>query len=231
MTEHWFSTKRSFAQTEYGFDKRTRCFRKFGEFEVPILKKNSRTFVLFEKLIPSKWHSVHVEVSSENRAELFFPPNVCVLLWLKSKIQKSITFSPNTIFESKKSSVNVEGDLTIVSKSLLQKSHYLLLRYLKGVKSENRTAKTSEWCTEDAKCSFDNSAEKHFAKIKAFSALNPEMLQKHLSFENFESPQNKLLFPYVEGSLDNHANFSPSKARTFFWLNSKNDRKRKKNFK
>ena len=113
---------------------------------------------------------------------------------------------------------------------MLQNSKFLLLRHLKGARSKNCSEKTSEWYTEDAKCNFDNSAEKHFAKSQNVFCSKSGNVIKKVSFGNFHSHQNKLLFRYVEGSFDNRAEFSPSKARIFFWLNSRKDRKCKEFF-
>ena len=205
-------------------------FGKIWKFEASILKNPKKFCFFFEKLIPSKWRSLRVEVSSENRAELSFRRK-CVLLCLKSKSQKkSRNFCPNTNFISLCSSVHVEAILTIASKPLLQNSKFLLLRHLKGARSENCSEKTSEWYTEDAKWSFDNSAEKHFAKSQNVFCSKSGNVIKKVSFRNFHSHQNKLLFRYVEGSFDNRAEFSPSKGRNFFWLNSIKDRKCKNFF-
>ena len=111
-----------------------------------------------------------------------------------------------------------------------KKSEILLLRHLKVVKSGNCSEKTSEWFTEDAKCSFENSAEKHFAKSQNVFCSKSWNVIKEVSFGIFHSHQNKLLFRYVEGSFDNRAEFSPSKARISFWLISKKDRKCKEFF-
>ena len=146
------------------------------------------------------------------------------------KSWKSWKFSPNTNFISNYSSVHVEGILTIVLKFLLQNSKNLLLRHLKGVEIENCSEKTSEWFTVDAKCSFDNSAEKHSAKSQNVFRSKSGNVIKKVSFGNFPLHQNKLLFRYVEGSFDNRAEFSSSKARIFFWLNSRKDTKCKEFF-
>ena len=230
MTEHWLSTKWSFVQTENNFDKRTRGFRKNLEVWGFNLKKSQEILFFFEKLIPTKRRSLRVEVSSENRAELFFAPKMRFIMPKVQKSKKSRNFCPNTNFISLCSSAHVEAILTIASKPLLQNSKFLLLRHLKGARSENCSEKTSEWYTEDAKCSFDNSAGKHFAKSQNVFCSKSGNVIKKVSFGNFHFHQNKLLFRYVEGSFDNRAEFSPSKARFFFWLKSKKDRKCKEFF-
>ena len=67
------------------------------------------------------------------------------------------------------------------------------------LKNENYSEKTSEWFTEDAKCSFDNSAEIQFAKCQnVFCSKSGNVIKKVYPSE--------------------------------IWLNSKSDRKRRKNF-
>ena len=93
LTEICFTTERSFAQRKCGFDKRTRSFQIFREIWGSNHKKTMENFVLIERLFPSKWPSVHVEVSSDKRTDSFFRWK-CVLLCLKSEShEKKNTFS------------------------------------------------------------------------------------------------------------------------------------------
>ena len=53
------------------------------------------------------------------------------------------------------------------------------------LKNENYSEKTSEWFTEDAKCSFDNSAEIQFVKCQnVFCSKSGNVIKKSLSFGN-----------------------------------------------
>ena len=65
----------------------TKLFKEFGKFDAWITKKNMKNFVSIENISTSKWPSVHVEVSSDNRTGYFIPPKVCFLC-LKSKTMK-----------------------------------------------------------------------------------------------------------------------------------------------
>ena len=179
------------------------------------LQKIPRNFVLFEKLIPSEWPSVRVEVSSQNRAQLFFPTEVSFFMPKGQKSKKVEIFLQIPILSRYTRLYTYTAVWQVFLKSLLQKSKYFLLGFLKGGKNENCSEKTSEWYTEDAKCSFDNSAEKHFAKSQNFFCSKSGNVIKKVSFGNFHSHQNKLLFRYVEAVLTTVPNFLRRK-REFF---------------
>ena len=110
MTEIWFNTKRSSVQIECASDKRVRSLRQIRTISVANPKKFMETFVLFQIFLPSKWPSVHIEVSFDNRAEFFFRQN-SVLACLKSQSQKKEMFFAKTSFFSKHSSVQIDGSL------------------------------------------------------------------------------------------------------------------------
>ena len=122
----------------------------------------------------------------------------------------------------------LKGSLTIVPKFLPQKSKQLVLWSLKGVTNYNCSKKISEWCTGDAKCSFNNSSEKHFAKSQnVFCSKSGNVLKKIIILREF-SFSTKQTIVYIRGrQLDNRAELSPSNVRNFFRLTSKKDRKRK----
>ena len=89
LTEFWFTKKWSLVQKECGFDKRTRRFRRIRKIESRIAKRNYKEDCFFRKPFSTKWPSVHVEVSSEIRAEVFFRwMSDC--LCLKSKSRKKV---------------------------------------------------------------------------------------------------------------------------------------------
>ena len=78
---------------------------------------------------------------------------------------------------------------------------------------------------------FWQQCRKNFAKTQnIFCSKSGNVSKKFLSFGNFLSSQMKLLSTYVEGSVDIRAESSPSKARNFFWLNSKSDKRLEKIF-
>ena len=179
------TNRKKFWQTYQRFSEKSGSLRLQSQ-------KIPRNFVFFfEKLIPSKWRSLRVEVSSENRAKLFFAPKMRFIMPKVQKSKKSRNFCPNTNCISLCSSVHVEAILTITSNPLLQNSKFLLLRHLKGARSENCSEKTSEWYTEDEKCTFDNSAEKHFAKNQnVFCSKSGNVIKKsNLREFSFSSKQ------------------------------------------
>ena len=137
MTEIWFNTKRSAVQIECASDKRVRSLRQIRTISVANPKKFMKTFVLVQIFLPSKWPSVHIEVSFDNRAEFFFRQN-SVLACLKSQSQKKRNvFRKNQFLLETLVCTNRRQFEKVFSKLLLQKSKHLLLGFLKGVKKVN----------------------------------------------------------------------------------------------
>ena len=217
------TNRKQFWQTYQRFSEKSGSLRLQSQ-------KIPRNFVFFRETYPLEMTPSPRRSQFWKPCRTFFPPKMRFIMSKVQTSKKSRNFCPNTNFISLCSSVHVEAILTIASKPLLQNSKFLLLRHLKGARSETCSGKTSEWYTEDATCSFGNSAEEHFAKSQNVFCSKSGNVIKKVSFGNFHSHQNKLLFRYVEGSFDNRAEVSPSKARIFFWLMSKKDRKCKEFF-
>ena len=82
-----------------------------------------------------------------------------------------------------------------------------------------------------SKMQFWQQWRKNFAKTQIiFCSKSGNVSKKLLYFGNFLSSQNKLLSTYVEGSVDNRAESSPSKARIFL-IKFQKWQKASKNFK
>ena len=81
-----------------------------------------------------------------------------------------------------------------------------------------------------SKIQFWQQCSKNFAKTQnVFCSKSGNLSNKILSLGNFLFSQNKLLFTYVEGSVDNRAESSPSKARIFL-IKFQKWQKARKNF-
>ena len=64
-----------------------------------------------------------------------------------------------------------------VPKFLERVRQHLLLKPRNGSKYKNCSEKITEWSSRDAKCSFDNNAEKTSQEVLKFPALNPERIE------------------------------------------------------
>ena len=189
LTKIWFTTKWSFVRSECGFDKPTRSFRKTRKLWGPNPKKFMKNFVLFEMLFPSKRPSVQVEVSTDNHAQIFFPPKIRSL-WLKSKSHEKVkTFFAKNRFSSKYSSAHVDGSLTIFLDILLKKTKIFVAQIPKKWWKWKMFKKQIRMVLWRRKMHLDNNAEKTDPEVLKISALTPEVIKKYKLWQKFDSLQ------------------------------------------
>ena len=156
-------------------------FAKFQKFyvRVPTLVKY---FVFFSRsFFPSKRSSVHLELSSENFADLFFA-KFRIFFGSTQKVTKTEkTISGNQfLFKMFVCTCRMQFWKKQCRNLRAKISKNFLLRSGKITTYKKRSEKISDWSSGDAKCSFEISAEKTTPEVLKVSALIPQRIKKSI---------------------------------------------------
>ena len=147
-------------------------FAKFGKLEA---KSTVNFFVLFDNFFPSKCASVHVEVSSGNIAEVFFPIKYALLI-LKSKSHEKVKVFLKYHLLLEKLVCSRRRQFDIFSETFAPKFPKIVAQIPKRLWKRNLFKRYQNGALETQNAVSTTRQKNISLKDKTFSALSPEML-------------------------------------------------------